>query len=245
MIKGVFFDIGGTLYSYRSLQESLTTVLTQLAERLQLEHDVDELMQHYGFASKQADKDFAARPAYLFRDYFAAIFDTFLKRIDKPDMHHHFPWFEAAHRDTMLGAMVLMEDCHDTLAQLKSRGLYLSAVSNADENQLQPLIENAQLQRWLTHWTSSEAAQSCKPDRRFFEIALQKSGLAPQEVLFVGDSLEQDILGAHSVGMHTALIAERDGQAPMHIGRETPEPDFRITRLSELPGVVDQLAARA
>lgn len=245
MIKGIFFDVGGTLYSYRSLPGSLRKVMAQLAQRLELEHEIDELVKHYGMASKEADKDFATRPAYLFRDYFAAIYAEFLKRIDKQDMLHHFEWFDAAHRDILLGEMELKADCHDTLAALKDRGLYLSAVSNADENQLQPLIENGQLDRWLTHWTSSEAAQSCKPDRRFFEIALQKSGLAPQEVLFVGDSLEQDILGADAVGMHTALITEYEAPAPMHIGRDVPEPDYRITELAELTAIVDRLRGAA
>ena len=245
MIKGVFFDVGGTLYSYRSLQGSLAKVLTRFAERTQLEHDVADLARHYQLSGKEADKVFAARPAYLFRDYFAAIYTGLLDRIGKPDLHHHLDWFEAVHRDILLGEMQLQSDCHDTLAQLKARGLYLSVVSNADENQLQPLIENGGLQQWLTHWTSSEAAQSCKPDRRFFEIALQKSGLAANEVLFVGDSLEQDILGAHAVGMHTALITEYEAAAPMQIGREAPEPDFRITRLGELPGVIDRIGTRA
>lgn len=242
MIKGVFFDVGGTLYSYRNLHGSLVKVLGQLAQRLELRQDINELAQHYGLASKAADKVFTTKPAYLFRDYFAAIFDEFLKRIDKPGMQHHFEWFDDVHREVMISEMVLKADCHDTLAQLKQRGLYLSAVSNADENQLQPLIANGQLDRWLTHWTSSEAARSCKPDRRFFEIALQKSGLAPQEVLFVGDSPEQDILGADAVGMHTALITEHDAPVLMHIGREVPEPHFRITQLGELPGIIDRIA---
>lgn len=241
MIKGIFFDVGGTLYSYRSLPGSLAKVLTQLAGRMELEHDVAELVQHYELASKKADKDFATRPAYLFRDYFAGIFDELLTRLGKTDMQHHFEWFDTAHRDIMLAEMTLKPDCHDTLAQLKGRGLYLSAVSNADENQLHPLIVNGRLDQWLTHWTSSEAAQSCKPDRRFFEIALQKSGLAPQEVLFVGDSLEQDILGADAVGMQTVLITEYDAPAPMHIGREVPDPDYRIAQLSELLPILDRI----
>jgi HAD superfamily hydrolase (TIGR01509 family) len=137
--------------------------------------------------------------------------------------------------------MELMPDCHDTLTRLKTMGFYLAAVSNADEDQLQPLVERGQLNQWLTHWTSSEVAQSCKPDLRFFEVALKKSGLAADEVMFVGDSPEQDILGAHAMGMTTVLITEADRHAPMHIGRKTPEPNFTIAGLSELPGIVERL----
>lgn len=65
--------------------------------------------------------------------------------------------------------------------------------------------------------------------------------MAANQILFVGDSLEQDIQGAHAMGMKTALITELDGPAPMHVGRETPQPDFQIATLSELPGIVEKL----
>ncbi|HKY89533.1 MAG TPA: HAD hydrolase-like protein, partial [Nevskiaceae bacterium] len=66
-----------------------------------------------------------------------------------------------------------------------------------------------------------------------------KSGLAAGDVLFVGDSPEQDIHGANAVGMRTALITEPGSPPPMHVGRKTVDPDHRITRLSELPGIVE------
>ncbi|MDD5175314.1 MAG: HAD family hydrolase [Sterolibacterium sp.] len=238
MIKGIFFDVGGTLYSYRNLQPAMMVLMETLAARLEL--DIAEATRHYQLANKEVDRLMADKPFYLFRDYFEAIFTNFLNRVDKQHLQSHFGWFEEFKRETLLGSLEIRADCHETLARLKDMGLYLSAVSNADENQLEPLIKRAQLHRWLTHWTSSEAAQSCKPDRRFFEIALKKSGLSPDQVLFVGDSLEQDIQGAHAVGMTTVLISEIDQPAPMHIGRETPEPDFSITRLSELPAIIER-----
>ena len=42
-----------------------------------------------------------------------------------------------------------------------------------------------------------------KPDRRIFEVALAKSGCQPEEVLHIGDSLEDDVLGANGCGMHS------------------------------------------
>ena len=241
MIKGVFFDVGGTLYSYRRVPAAVTQTVQLLAERLALEADIGELMRHYQAANKAVDRVFAERPAYLFREYFAAIFEDFLARLDRAHLATHFEWFEPIQRAQLIDCLVLQEDCHATLDALKAMGLYLSAVSNADENQLTPLVERGELHRWLDHWTSSEAAASCKPDARFFAIALDKAGLAPQEVIFVGDSLEQDITGAHAAGMKTVLITEFDAHAPMTTGRETPEPDYHIRRLAELPAIVAAL----
>lgn len=240
MIKGVFLDVGGTLYSYRNLRHANLQLMGTLASRLELEHDVAEVAGHYRHANQQVDRQMAGLPFYLFHDYFELIFRTFLARIERPHLQHHFDWWEEHQRVTLLDALTLQPDCAETLGRLKTSGLYLSAVSNADENILAPLVERGQLHRWLDHWTSSEAARSCKPDRRFFEVALQKSGLSAEQVLFVGDSLEQDIQGAHAIGMTTVLISEADDPAPMHVGRDTPEPDFRISRLSELPGIVER-----
>ncbi|MCK9284306.1 MAG: HAD family hydrolase [Rhodocyclaceae bacterium] len=224
------------------MQSTMAAVMDKLAATLEL--DCAEVSRHYQLANAEVDRLVADTPFYLFRDYFEMIFSNFLGRIDRPHLHSHFAWFEEFHREMLLDCLELKSDCQETLARLKGEGLYLSAVSNIDDNMLEPLIERAQLQRWLDHWTSSEAAQSCKPHRRFFELALEKSGLRSDQVLFVGDSREHDILGAHALGMKTVLISEIGQPVPMHIGRETPEPDFSITSLSELPEIFLSLGAR-
>jgi 2-haloalkanoic acid dehalogenase type II len=243
MIKGVFFDVGGTLYSYRKMPAAMKSLLELTAKRLELNHDFEALERHYQLASKETDKEFSEKSFFLGRDYIGDIFTRFLDRIGQKHLQSHLAWFEENQRDLFIRSMEIMPDCHETLTRLKAMGLYLSAVSNADENHLQPLVERAELHRWLDHWTCSETAQSCKPDKRFFEIALQKSGLSADQVLFVGDSREQDIQGAHSVGMRTVLISETNQPAMMEVGRKTPEPDFRITKLSELPPIVEKLVA--
>jgi HAD superfamily hydrolase (TIGR01509 family) len=241
VIKGVFFDVGGTLYSYRKLPSAQAEVLQELAEKFELQHSAADLAQHYRSANKEVDLRYADKPGYLFREYFRDIYTDFLGRLDQTHQLHRFDWFDELQRDKLVGQLELQADCHSTLEELKAMGLYLSAVSNADDNQLAPLIERGQLQRWLTHWSSSEEAQSCKPDQRFFQLALKKSGLTPDQVVFVGDSLEQDIQGAHTAGMTTVLITESGIPTPMHIGREVPDPNYRITRLSELPDILRRL----
>ena len=92
------------------------------------------------------------------------------------------------------------------------------------------MVERAGLQEVLHHWSSSEEAQSCKPDPGFFEHALEKAGVAAEGVLFVGDSPAHDIAGARAMGMTTALI--RDDENPVAMG--DTEPHHRISQLSEL-----------
>jgi hypothetical protein len=45
--------------------------------------------------------------------------------------------------------------------------------------------------------------------------------------------------------MTTVLITEPGIPSPMHVGLETPDPHFSISRLSELPGIVEKLGGGA
>ena len=146
--------------------------------------------------------------------------------------------FYAAQRDALFGGLRLRDDCVDTLRRLRGRGLYLSIVSNIDDDYLLPMVEQSGLQELLDHWTSSEEARSCKPDPGFFHLALEKAGRSPEEVLFVGDSREHDIQGARNVGMTSVLIVEEGSPlALLGPGTDT-EPHHEIRELSELLDLV-------
>lgn len=41
-----------------------------------------------------------------------------------------------------------------------------------------------------------------KPNKRIFELALEKAKLSPEEVWYIGDDYECDILGARSTGIY-------------------------------------------
>jgi putative hydrolase of the HAD superfamily len=72
-----------------------------------------------------------------------------------------------------------------------------------------------------------------KPDRAIFEIALKQIGCRPEELLHVGDSLENDVRGAQACGIRTAWL-NRDGAPNGTVIR----PDHEIRSLAELPGVL-------
>lgn len=47
-----------------------------------------------------------------------------------------------------------------------------------------------------------------KPDRRIFEIALERAGCRPEEAAMVGDRLDNDIVPANAIGMYTIWIKQ-------------------------------------
>lgn len=236
-IKGIFFDLGGTLFSYRHVSRRHGELLTETARRLAL-IDPKVLKRAYATALQDVTAHYAGLDYYLHRDLFRDALVRALVLVDVPADDALVDWYLDEHRDAVFGCLELQDDCLATLRALHERGLYQSVVSNIDDDMLDPLVAREGLDRWLQHWTSSEQARSCKPHRRFFEICLEKSGLAAADVLFVGDSPEHDIAGAAALGMQTALIVDPALPPPLQSGRGGVEAQYRITALGELCALV-------
>ena len=73
-----------------------------------------------------------------------------------------------------------------------------------------------------------------KPNPLIFKIILDAMKLAPADVLFVGDTPLDDVLGSKGVGMHSAWIRMRGREMPAGI----PAPDIIIGDLAELPAAL-------
>ena len=68
-----------------------------------------------------------------------------------------------------------------------------------------------------------------KPDLRFFETCLHRSQLQPEDIVFVGDSLEADMAGASGSGMAACWYNPQQKDAPQNIAIQ-----HSITHLSQL-----------
>jgi putative hydrolase of the HAD superfamily len=125
-----------------------------------------------------------------------------------------------------------------TLASLKQMGLKLGIVSNT-------FISADSLDRHLAQFgildffpvrLYSHQFVFRKPDIRIFQTAARQIGELPQEVLFVGDRIEKDISPALKVGMQAVLK-----EAYTNIGKKIPKGVWRISRISELPGLIEKI----
>jgi len=73
-----------------------------------------------------------------------------------------------------------------------------------------------------------------KPNPLIFKKILDAMRLEPADILFVGDTPLDDVLGSKSVGMHCAWIRRRGHEMPEGI----PAPDITISDLAELPAAL-------
>jgi HAD superfamily hydrolase (TIGR01509 family) len=232
--QAVFLDFGGTLFSYRPMRRSTAALIARAVERLGVEADLGAAARAYGAASQRAFAEYVARPYYLHRDVFHAAFRNFAEALGTSATPADLDWFHEAQRVLVLEEFRLREGARETIGALRARGLHVGIVSNIDDDYLLPMLARCGLAEELDAWTSSEQAASCKPSPGIYQVALEKAGAAPEQVLFVGDSREQDIAGARALGMTTALIVEPDSPPPGSGTLPSAEPHHEIESLSEL-----------
>jgi len=241
----VLFDLGGTLFSYSSRERMGEANITAL-ERLGLDPAAPEVRAARRAASEAVHREYATRRSFLHRDLFRdrVIRTAALLGVDVPE--EVLALFRLENARAVVEHMDPRPDASSTLRGLRERGLYCAVVSNADDEWLDPPIRRHGLDALLHHWTSSEEADSCKPDVGIFTYALAKAGLAHTEVLYVGDSREHDVAGAAAAGIRSVLIAaEHGGVAPLSDGLDAPaDPDYEIEHLSEVLLIVDALNAQ-
>jgi HAD superfamily hydrolase (TIGR01549 family) len=110
----------------------------------------------------------------------------------------------AYHQETNLWELV-PPDVLPALAALRARGLKLTVVSNAN-GKLRVLFDRLALAGCVDCLLDSHDEGIEKPDPRFFEIALARSGADRETTIHVGDIYQVDIVGARAAGLRGVLL---------------------------------------
>ena len=118
------------------------------------------------------------------------------------------------------------DDARGALTRARAHGLRVVVVSNWDVS-LSDVLDTVGLIDSVDHVVTSAGAGAAKPDPAIFAIALEVAGVTAAEALHVGDSLDQDVVGARAAGID-AIWLHRHGSAVAPAGVTT------IASLAEL-----------
>ncbi len=104
------------------------------------------------------------------------------------------------------------------------------------------VLRGARFDSYLSCIVISEEIGIRKPRSEIFEAVATSLGLAPAEILHVGDKLHADVAGAAAVGMRTCWLTRRVADPEGELERsDGPPPDFALEDLSDLPLLVARL----
>lgn len=131
-------------------------------------------------------------------------------------------------------------DTAPTLKLIREQGYPLGMISNAaDDENVQALIDKANIRKYFKFILSSAACGVRKPDPQIFQLALEHFNAQPERTVMVGDTLEADILGANQMGMYSIWINRRAIHPPE--GELNIQPRAVISTLRDLPAVLEEI----
>lgn len=125
-----------------------------------------------------------------------------------------------------------MEESRLVLERLRPR-VALGVVSNFYGN-VDRVLAEAGIAALLATIIDSRRVGVSKPDPAIFALALEQLRCDPLDALYVGDSFEKDVMGAHAAGMRAAWLVGADECA-------CPAPDLvhaRVRSLADLEAII-------
>lgn len=228
MIKTIFFDLDDTLLDFtRAEREALTRAFRRF--------DVDPtpaVLDRYHELNRQQwellEEGKLTRPQVLLRRFDLLFAELGLDRSSRQvcDAYENLlaqgHWF-------VPGALELLE------ALSPRYGLYLA--SNGAAAVQRSRLESAGILPYFKGVFISEEVGFDKPSPAFFRAVFAAvPGFSRETALMVGDSLTSDIRGGRNAGIRTCWF-DPHGAAP----RPDVVPDWRITALDQLPGLLETL----
>lgn len=187
MVKAIFLDLDGTLFDrdaavravfaeqHRAFEAQLGGVAREaFVERL------SELDDH-----GQVDKRVAYGTLVRELGLADALADALLRHF-----RQIYPNYGGAFPDVL-----------PTLAELRRRGFAVGLITNGQTCTQEGKVHRLGLAPLLDVTLISEREGLRKPDRRLFELALRRAGVAASEAWHIGDHPVADVAGAHAAGL--------------------------------------------
>lgn len=226
MIKACIFDIDNTLYSYdlahapayRAVSDYACAAFDLTPERFDALHQSANrtLRAHAG-------ENCAAIHNRLIR------YQLLLEELGQP--LSHAPKMTELYWSTLLSHMRPYPGMAECLARLKETGHTVGIGTNMTADYQFAKLARLGVLDIVDFVVSSEEAGAEKPDKRFFDCCVEKAGCRAEGCLFVGDDLQNDVLGAKQAGMRAVwLCPEPATQAPAV---------EHIRSLAELPDLIE------
>lgn len=216
MMRAIIFDAFGTLFkvtsggSAKTIMKNITDCGIVVDEKAFLE----EWKSYYRNCTS-SDCEFMTER------------DIFISRIQMFYNRYHVNRNAERDADSLLSEAFKREAYPEIRSVLKElmKNYMVFIGSNTDNDVLDRVMQKNNIAVHKIY--TSETLRCYKPAGPFFTKILDENGLSSDEVLFVGDSVTDDILGPKAVGIKTVLL-DRNG-----IGGNGGQ-DYIITDMNEL-----------
>ena len=158
---------------------------------------------------------------------------------DAPPAEHAeaYRYFTAYYLDHLSDKTRPYPQVPETLAALQQRGLALAVITNKNETHAKQLLADLDLARYFAHIYGGDSLPEKKPSPLPLTSTAAAFGVAPHEMLMVGDSAN-DILAGKAAGCQTVAVTY--GYADVRALQQDPatRADYLIERFDELLNLI-------
>ncbi|MFY9638360.1 MAG: TIGR02253 family HAD-type hydrolase [Methanobacterium sp.] len=194
MIKAVFFDIDDTLYD--------TSGFAKLARKAALSVMID------------AGLPLSSDEAYaLLREIIkekGSNYDRHLNVLTKRVFGEEKPLLIAlgmiTYHNVKFALLRLFPETMSTLIHLKAQGYHLGVISNGITIKQYEKLVRLGLHHFFHSVITSQEAGVEKPDIAIFELAMKTMGCKAENSVMIGNSFNDDVLGAINAGMSAVFL---------------------------------------
>ncbi len=205
-IKAVFFDIYGTIADFFPPKEEIQI---NVAEKFNITLDKDKILDAYKLANNFLVKQNSIFPIRkmndeqklnFFSEYEKIIIDNSGSNVDVGVAKNI--WVEITKQKYDLK---IFPDLIQCINDLRDMGLILGLISNINMSG-KKIAEKLGVSSYFNYVFTSEDLGYEKPNKMIFEKSLDIAKLTSSEVVFVGDQVESDILGAKNANILPILL---------------------------------------
>lgn len=244
-IKAIIFDVDDTLIDWSQFDGAWEQVeaphLHKVHAMLAASHDIGPVQDFITAFSKRVQQAWARARATMVAPHLGRLLVDAAVAVGVPDDAIDMRTCLDAYDWGTIPGTTPFPDAAEALAQLKARGLKLGIITNSFHTM--PVRDRELDAHGLLHYfqdcpcryTAADIGH-LKPHPAPFEEALTCLKVAPEEAVYVGDSLNADVFGAQNVGMRAVLRVV--SRAALRFD-DVIVPDAEIDSLLELPALLD------
>lgn len=220
MIKIILFDIFGTIIDTGNGSIKATEKILKAHHSNINPHDF-----YYKNFKPLCKSHYSKKHFYTEEE----IFIKTLSQVEKKFHLHDNSKKDVKHYLKSLTERKLFRETKEVLEKL-SKKYTLIVASNTDTEPLLLNFKNLCIAKYFSEIYTSEDLQAYKPQKLFFEKILKNIKYDKNKILFVGDTQDEDILGAKGAGLKTVWINRKNEILKKGI----PKPDYEISDLKGL-----------
>lgn len=224
-IKGVFFDLGGTLRISEDVPEHKAAAERRMAELV-------------GAPDVRAFMDMVEERYIPYRDW------ALSENLESNDFELWHKWLlpemdeeklrEICHELTfqyrqVKGLRHLVEGGREVIETLHRRGYKLGIISNLiGEYEIFDWLRDDGLEQYFDAVVLSSVCGIRKPDPRMYWMGCEELGLKPEECVSVADNLDRDITGAIAAGIGANILFISPAKLARKTITDENRPDFIV-----------------